>query len=263
MRRLLLVLTVVFMWALTAAAQDMAQELSKKWGLSPTPNARLELQETERKKDRGSTEITYRLETSGFPVGMNYSIWMRQSGNQKTFPMFTGYSADSTGKLVCPEESSQPQAVPPGQTPAQQKANCEPLTQFRLTIGHYHKGEPLDIGAVSADGTVRAFAHTFPFPILSRDGRCSLTAELETPTGTFFVIYGEGFDPEETIKDSTTSGKEAIQGTLQASQQGNFHAGLLPAVIGKDSGEVTYTAAGASCHPSITFQWGKAAMKVQ
>lgn len=261
------------LWA-SNATQDLAQELKVHWKENPAPNVHFELKEAEREKQGGTTHVAYRLETAGFPAGKTFALWIRQSGNQLIFPVLGNYGADSNGKLVCPDELPDAKSVvnsgadkekaaePQPPAPGEKKLGCMSLVEFRFHVQRYHKGEPLDLALVSTDGTVRAFAHAYPFPIWAQDGKCSLTVELNDPEGKFFTVLGEGFDPGETVKISTSSEKETKEDSQQASPDGGLQALLAPRVIGKESGSATFTAIGNSCHPKVTFEWGKRAMKI-
>jgi hypothetical protein len=255
-------LALAISFSSTDAQQDLTTELSKDWGKNPTSNVHLDLREMDRKKAGGSTRVTYHMETSGFPGEKAYTVWMRQSVDQKIVRFISGYSADASGKLVCPPE---PQAGTSSSDdmPIPCTKLSMPLEQFPFSIGHYHKGEPLSLAVVSTDGAVKAFVTAYPFPIQVRDGNCSLTVELKDHQGHSFMIHGEGFDQGEEIKFAATSGKEEIHGTQQASPQGEISHLLLPGVKGKHSGPVSFTATSTSCSPNVTFEWGSAAMKIQ
>jgi hypothetical protein len=238
------------------AAQDNTPINFSNWGYHPAPGARLTLKEANRKSGRHGTVVTYHLESSGFPAGGTYSLWMMLSGDHKTRPALSGYLANVTGALVCPGESQ------PGDPPVR-GSHCYPLERATLDFDNYHNGEPVDFAIVSTDGTVRAYARAYPFPIQAQDGKCTLDVELENTKFTSFVIRGAGFEPGENVTTSSTFGKDATPGTQHASSQGEFAAEVNVDVPGKNSGSATFAAAGKSCHPTITYDWGKAAKKVQ
>src|SRR5258708_3851134 len=144
------------------ADQDLAQELAAKWGQSATPSVHFELKETERKKSSDGTQIAYHLETSGFPEGKSYSLWMRQSGDRKTFPVLGGYSAaNPTGTLDCATEARDANATSkieeergkapesPAAASEESKLRCMSLKEFQFIVNRYHKGEPLQVALVS------------------------------------------------------------------------------------------------------------------
>jgi hypothetical protein len=229
------------------------------WGYDPAPGAHLELKETERKTVKGHTELTYFLEASGFPPGGPYVLWHMQSGDHRvrSFANLTGYTAGEDGKLGCPPP---PPAAGPQPSPG---AHCISLEKLTIRIAEYHKGEPMDYAIVSTDGAVRAYARAYPFPIQAQDGKCTLNVEMENSNFTAFVIRGAGFEPIEKIATSSSFGGEAAVGTQQTSSQGEFAVALRAELPGKNSGSATFTATGKSCHPSVTYEWGKAAMKMQ
>ena len=239
-------------------ARQLAQELAANWGKNPTANARLELKEVGRKMVRSHTEVTYILETAQFQQGNSYALWEMLSGDQRIFPLMGGFSADATGALICP-------AVPQPGSFAPIGSPCMPARTLEksvvLTFSTVHRGEPFDFAVVSADGTVRAFAHTYPFPITAQDGKCTLVAEFEDSKITSFVIRGTGFDPGEVVKTSSSFGNDATAGTQEASPQGEFVAALRADLPGKSSGAASFAATGNSCHPTVTFEWGKVAVK--
>jgi hypothetical protein len=179
-------------------------------------------------------------------------LWTMQSGDHKTFPLQGPYSVDATGKFVCEE-----------QAPSRGHSRCFPLERVSIDIDNYHKGEPADYMITSTDGTVRAYARAYPFPIQSQDGKCTLNVELENSKFTAFVIRGAGFEPSENLKTSSSFGNLATAGTEQASSKGEFAAATHANLPGVNSGSATFAATGSACHPVVTYEWGKAAKKVQ
>jgi hypothetical protein len=78
-----------------------------------------------------------------------------------------------------------------------------------------------------------------------------------------FVIRGAGFEPGETVMTASAFGGNAAAGSPQASSQGEFAAEVQADSSGKNSNSATFSATGKSCHPSVTYEWGKAAKEVQ
>lgn len=239
-----------------AAAPDNTPINFANWGYRPAPGARLTLKEADRKNGRHGTAITYHVESSGFPAGKTYSLWMMLSGDHKTRPVLSGYLANATGALVCPGQSQ------PGDSPVA-GSHCYPLERASLDVDNYHNGEPVDFAIVSTDGTVRAYARAYPFPIQVQDGKCTLNVELENTKFTSFVIRGAGFEPGENVTTSSSFGKDPTAGTQLASASGGFAAQVDAGVAGKNSGLATFAANGRSCHPTVSYDWGNAAKKVQ
>jgi len=181
-----------------------------------------------------------------------------QSGDHvvRSFANLSGYTAGEGGRLVCPAQS-------PASPPPAAAAHCISLDKLAIRVGAYHKGEPMDYAIISTDGAVRAYVRAYPFPIQAQDGKCTLTVEMENSNFTAFVVRGAGFVPDENVATSSSFGGDATGGTQQASAQGEFVVALRADSPGKNSGSATFTATGKSCHPSVVYEWGKAAMKVQ
>jgi hypothetical protein len=222
------------------------------WGYNPSASAHLELVETGRKNVKNGTQVSYRFEISGFPAGKTYMLWTMQSGDHKTYTLQGPYLVDATGKLVCE-----------GQAPSRGHSRCFSLERVSIDIDNYHKGEPADYMVTSTDGTLRAYARVYPFPIQAQDGKCTLNVEIENNKFTSFVVRGAGFQPDENVKTSSSFGSNPTTGIQEASSRGEFTAATHADLPGANSGSATFAATGSSCHPVVTYEWGKAAKKVQ
>ena len=91
----------------------------------------------------------------------------------------------------------------------------------------------------------------------------SLNVELEDTKFTSFVIRGAGFEPGENVKTSSSFGNDTAAGAPLVSSNGEFAASTHADDRGENSGSATFAATGSSCHPVVTYEWGKAAKKVQ
>lgn len=238
------------------AVKDSTPVSHEHWGYNPAPEAHLEVKEVQRGPSPKGTKITYHFASSGFPEGKSYTLWLMESGDQRTFPLMAGYAADATGRLVCPEQA-QAGAPVPG------KSHCIPFENIQMEVDGFHNGEPLDYAIVSTDGMVRAYAQTYPFPILAQDGKCTLHVQLDNKRFNMFTILGEGFEPNEQVATSSNFGNGASEKSSAASPQGKFAVISLINVPGKNSGTATFSATGSSCKIAVSYDWGKAASKVQ
>jgi hypothetical protein len=207
-----------------------------KWAdrKSATPGVQLTLQEATRKHTPGGTEVTYRVMASGLPDDKTYQLW---SANDEI----------SSFKLI--------------------DGNLDSDTlrgRIDYTIHGYLKGEPLAIIVTSTDRTVQAFADVYPFPIEGKDGSCRLWVELISHRGTAFAVHGEGFAADEDVTTSSRSDGEDIRKAEKAHSDGTLSVNIVaPAVVGKQSGTATFIAAGKSCAPTVNYEWGPPALKIQ
>jgi hypothetical protein len=203
-----------------------------KWAKDATPGVQLTLQETKREHTARGTEVTYRIVESGLPDDKTYQLWAQ---------------------------------TVPGSFRA-----LGPVSEVLLggtlywTLHGYVKGEAFRIIVTSTDRTVQVFAEVYPFPIEGKDGSCRLWVEPLSHQGTTFAIYGEGFGADEDVTTISQSGGESIRKAEKAHSDGTLPVHTVaPAVIGKQSGTATFIAAGQSCAPTVNYEWGPPAMKVQ
>jgi len=238
--------------------QEQEQSVAEGWGKSTTPGVELKFEETKRVRLKGSTAVNYRLLSKGFPPGRIYAVWVKDSFGKSVTAILTGFSADLTGEVVCPDErADRPQSN------VTRWCSAGALKDQGLGVLVYKKGEPYDLGVISTDGTVRAFAHVIPFPIEAADGPCRLSVEMADWRGLLFGIYGDGFEPNAQLQGLAVSGKETLNSTVQSPPDGRFLILSLPATKGKKSGTTTFTLIGKTCRVSVTYDWGRAALKVQ
>lgn len=238
--------------AVTETAAETATDHTpinlQTWGYNPVPGVQLTLKEESRTSTGKGTKVIYNVDTVGFPAGKSYSIWMMESGDYKTFPVFSGYTVDASGHLVC--------ATDPGH-----KAYC--FNEVKVDTHDYHKAEPINIAVISTDGTIRAYVKTYPFPVQAQDGDCTLTVTMANKKATLYNIVATGFVPGEQVTVTTTAGKTETK-TKTINDKGNFAYIIdYDHGMGSNSGSETFTAAAKSCHPTVTYDWGKAGMKVQ
>ena len=240
---------------------EEAEKVGAEWGPKfATPGAELRLEELDRKKVKGWTEVTYRLRTGGFPAGKQYTVWALPSVWATAFRLTTGFVANDSGSLVCGAKPADYKG-PPDWCPAPTESVEKKL---RLDADRYYKGEAIGFAVISTDGTVRAFARAIPFPIQASDGQCRLAVELLSAQGLAFRVDGQGFAPGETVQTDSRSEGQVLKGQNQADGSGEFHAyQVFSKVAGKESGSASYTAIGASCRVTVKYDWGKRALKEQ
>lgn len=84
------------------------------------------------------------------------------------------------------------------------------------------------------------------------DGSCHLRVQGE---GQVFAVTVEGLVPGETIEVTSTSDGEVINVSRRAREDGTYGTALFPAVVGRSSGQVTFSVSGSRCQVSATFPW--------
>jgi hypothetical protein len=103
------------------------------------------------------------------------------------------------------------------------------------------------------DKSIIAYGKVILYPIQDNQGGRRIWVELISTKGDSFVIYGEGFEPNEELTSTSNSEGEVIEYENKADSNGRFTTVLLPSVVGKESGTVTYTVSGKAGTLSVSF----------
>jgi TPR repeat protein len=223
-----------------------------------SPGASIVFREERRIAQGGKTLMAYKVAAIGLPAGKTYTLYSWRFGNPQPVPIAIGYSVDASGKIVC---ASHPYRGAPDRIIDQWcRTNLEDLI---LALSDYQRAASFRVALISTDESVQAFARVIPFPIQASDKNCHIWVEQGSFDGTLFMIWGEGFEPSEVIRATTTSDGETQSEDSKVSSDSRYVLILSPAVKGKDSGTASYAALGKSCNVSLKFDWGQAAMTIQ
>ena len=130
-------------------------------------------------------------------------------------------------------------------------------------VGHFAKGEAFEFAAVNSDKTTVIFWKLIPAPIEVVQGMYRLWVELKSPDGKVFMVFGEGFEPNEEIDFISTSDGEIVSGKEKADADGRVMFVVLPSVIGKTSGLASITLKGKAGDIKVSYEWGPPAMTIQ
>ncbi len=138
------------------------------------------------------------------------------------------------------------------------RSTSDPIS---LELSSYAKGEALSIALMTADKSVIAYGKVILFPIEARQGAARMLVELLSNAGDLFAVYGVGFEPNEEIAAISDSEGEVIRTSMKCDGQGRFTTVILPAVVGKASGQTSYTVTAKVGTLVVTFDWGPPAMR--
>ena len=198
--------------------------------------------EDQRFKDQGVTKVRYRVETSGFPVGKPLELWIKHFGTDERPAKFpTPLVVDEHGKVRWQADGSESRIYFHSLALAESKY----LALFDPTSGQV------------------AFAKIIPFPVIAEGaGGCRLSLEIASRDAMVLLATAEGFEPGEELATTSKSNGEVIRHKHRFLKDGPI-AGLQPAVIGKDSGDASFTVEGAKCEVTLNYKWGKAARVFQ
>jgi hypothetical protein len=210
-----------------------------------TTATKLIFKEKSRKKTDQGTVITYDLSAPGLPADKHYTL-MGWPLNQPLAPIRGGITLNSGGQLLCAGKT--PADCTPG------KPGDNPIIDIAL---QFAKGEPKRFALISDDQKFKAVATVVAFPIVSKDGNCSLEALLASPDGEVMLVTGSGFPASTGVPVSSDSAGEVSNTVWQVNDKGELASMVLPVVRGKTSGESTIFVKSPVCAPKISFHWGK------
>lgn len=187
----------------------------------------------------GKPTINFSLAGVGLSKDKVYYLWSK--GLRQSAP--TQYPLEMSigdGGYVVPKGSSAPMS---------------------LGLHSYAKGEALTVALMTADKSIIAFGKVILYPIEAKQGSRRIWVELIGATGNSFVIYGEGFEPNEELETTSASDGEVVKYKTKVNGNGQFVTMLLPAVVGKQSGLATFTVVGKAGTLTVSFEWGPPALR--
>lgn len=130
-----------------------------------------------------------------------------------------------------------------------------------FSFGDFARGEALQFALISEDKTVMVFYKDIPYPLEARVGNYHIWVELWSPKGDQFIIWGEGFGPDEEIRAISDSYDEVVESKVKVDSKGRFMTIVLPGIAGQESGFAAYSAVGRSGEVKVWYQWGPPALR--
>ena len=188
----------------------------------------------------GTPAIIFNLVAVGLPKDKVYQVWVQPSAQDAPTQLPYEFSIGDGGYVV-------------------QKGSSAP---FSFGLYGFARGEAEVLALMTADKSYIAFGKTVIYPIEAKQGSSRIWVELRSPTGTIFIIYGEGFEPGEELEATSTFDGEVMRGIRQeVDGNGRFMLIYLPAVLGRQSGLVTYAVVGKGGPLTVSFEWGPPALR--
>ncbi len=100
-----------------------------------------------------------------------------------------------------------------------------------------------------------------PFPRIVQDDKGhKIELQAASPDGCLFTVTGSGFIPKEKVSIASRSCDESMTFSVEVDDNGNFHLGTAPAVIGKTEGPFELVFTGKDMKPlKMRHYWGEIA----
>jgi hypothetical protein len=118
-------------------------------------------------------------------------------------------------------------------------------------------GEPLRFVVRSPDNKVLVPGTLVPFPIISTDKACKLSALLASPDAEAIFVLGDGFAPNTDVLVQTNSEGESKVSKHAVDANGHLQFVELPYVADKEEGTLNDTISTTYCTVSVNLPWGK------
>jgi len=241
--------------ALPKVAADTVQ-LMVDWERRSSPGAKVEARELKRTPGDDGTAVTYRFVVTGLPADKLYTLMAWEPVTELADAAPVTYSLRLTpAGMVCGMAGNCATRCVVGM-------NCGILGEAADPVVVAAKGERKFFALLSNDGKSGAFFAVTPFPITASDKNCSLNV-TRAVRSTLAVVQGSGFLPVEDVAISTSSYDVQDNSTMRADSQGHFSFAVFPFVAGKKNGVTRFQAKGKQCAPTVEFDWGADAMKLQ
>jgi hypothetical protein len=188
----------------------------------------------------GKLAINMRPVGVGLPEDKLYYLWSKSLGQSSPAQLSPLEMSITSGGLVVPKGSTTP---------------------ISLTLHSFAKGEARVIALMTEDKSIIAYGKVILYPIEAKHDNSRIWVELMASTGDLFAVYGDGFEANEELEVTSNSAGEVVKSKSKADGNGRFTNVLLPAVVGKQSGLVTYTVVGKVGTLIVSFEWGPPALR--
>jgi len=204
-----------------------------------TPGIELRLEEMA--AVQASPRVRYQLHVTGVPRNLTFAIWTKDFGASFQ-QVHEGFRTDERGTLVAVDSKGQPRR----------------LDELVLEPGPYPQGAAWEVGLVSDDRTVKAFARVIPRPIAARNGACAVGLELVSRRGDRFIASGDGFVPGEEVTIASQVSGRIMHHRTRVGEDGR----LFPDVISHRTGDnrAQYLVKGQACAVAVAYESGEAAL---
>ena len=230
--------------AAPSGTEDAVNRLVKAhqaWGpAASTPNTSLSLKEASRE---GSI-IRIRMYATGLPKQGTYTLVSWPVTQRGPGESLRGVTFDESGLAVC--------AGTPGTCGSPDKPN-DPIDLALRPV----PGEPVRLGLVSMEGSIKVFAKFVPLLLKGEDKGCSVEAVLLTPGAELVEIEGAGFPANADIAMDSDSEGERHNGKGKTDSNGAYTSAILPYKQGVTHGTAKVSLKSMGCSPSVSVPWGK------
>ena len=205
-----------------------------------TPGLRLEL--IELRPTTTQTTKRFRLHAIDYPRGVDFRVFVKNFGHPFE-EVVSGLQVNEVGKLV-----------------SSGLFQSQGLDEMVFDPGPYPRGAAWQVALASANLTLLALAKTIPYPIVARDGSCTVQLELVSYRGSHFVATGAGFTPGDDVISELMHSGQVIEKRQRISSEGILPPNVLAHQPIRADRNARYTVKARSCKVALDYEWGEPAL---
>jgi len=227
-----------------ARTAPAASSALAEWGPAYATEGTLRIVELAHKSSQAGTSVIYGLQASGLPDDVTYMVWLRRwvsAAPEQTVPV----RLDSDGVAIRPDTGE--------------------VATFEF--GSWPRAEPVALGLMSEDKSVRVFDQVIPFPVEATSANgCRIWLELTSPSGKEFSVHGDGFEGNELLSVSAGQASSGLKLEFadKTDADGAFEQVLGSTMfVNETSGRAPISVEGSRCQVDLWFDFGTAALQVQ
>ena len=214
------------------------------------------MREVKREGKDPATKVFVEPVVSGFPPGAVLAFAVRPAGGKQQ-TIATGYVTDSAGAIVCGDRAAHADLAA-----GLGGAWCPTAwANLGIVVGSTRPAEPMHFMAYTIDAAHpghRAYATVIARPLRAVQDGCTLEAELVMPPHGY-VMEGWGFQPSDSVRYESRSGKGVAGGVFVADSVGWLPpAYVVPGIQGKKGGQATHEVVSSTCRVTLKYPWGDA-----
>jgi len=180
---------------------------------------------------QGKTVFAYDIKAEGIRIDIPYILWMKRAW--ETTPNKTVSVKLNADGIVTNDGGP-----------------------IKLVLFGFMRGESATFVLYNNDKSIVAALKVIPNPVETKTESYHMWMEMVTSDNSIHAIYANGFEPNEELAFVSKSEDEVINSKVKADADGRVTTILAPAVVGKETGRVSYYLAGKAGTIGLSYDWG-------
>lgn len=189
-----------------------------------------------------SNRKSYRLRAIGFPQNSLFGLYTKSLSEPFT-EILSGLRVDERGKMTLGR---------PG--------GARLLENISLDPGVYSRGAAWNVAIASIDRSISAFTRIIPYPIVAKNGSCSISLERVSARDDRFLVTGSGFVPADTAMSELSYGSRIERKARRITPDGSLIAHVIVHSVIGPGGNSRYMVRTQHCETIVYYRFGEQAL---